>query len=274
MITLRRDGERHHNRCPEQKTWLTFNSQDRTDPLANGFGTLEILDEDRLSPGADVARHPQCDAEIVTYVREGALVYRDSMGHSGVIQAGEFQRMTAGRGLRHHHTNASRTNWAHIFQIWLRPSQAELEPEHEQKRFSAAQRRGVLCVVASPDARRDSLRLHQDALIHSALLDPGQHLVHPLLWGHSAWLHLVAGEATLGDSVLTPGDGVGVEAERAVSLTASETSEILLLDLGASPPQGDFPAWQDMPGHSGRALTASPTLQADQRTNGGRVIET
>ena len=232
MITLRRDGERHHHRSRKQKVWFTFNSQDRTGPLADGFGTLEFLDEDRLSPGADVPHHPHHDAEIITYVREGALAYEDSVGHSGVIRAGEFQRTTAGRGLRLRQTNASGTDWAHVFQIWLRPSEADLEPNHEQKRFSAAERRGVLCVVASPDARRDSLRIHQDVLIYSALLDPGQHVVHPLLLGHRAWLHLVEGEVTLDDIILTTGDGAGIQAERAVSLTAQEKTEILLLDLG------------------------------------------
>ena len=232
MITVRRGQERHHGRSRKQKVWFTFNSQERTGPLADGFGILEILGEYRLSPGEDVPRHPRQDAEIVTYVRAGALGYEDSMGHSGVIRAGEFQRTTAGRGLRLRQTNASGTDWAHVFQIWLRPSEAELEPDHEQKRFSAAERRGVLCVVASPDARRDSLRIHQVVLMYSALLDPGQHVVHPLLPGHRAWLHLVEGEATLGNVILTTGDGAGIQAECAVSLTAREKAEILLLDLG------------------------------------------
>lgn len=232
MITLRRGGERHHDRSRKREAWLTFEAQNGADPLADGFGSLEILDENRLAPGAGVPRRPLHDAEIVTYVREGGLAYEDSMGRSGVIHAGEFQRTTAGRGIRHGEANASRSEWAHVFQIWLRPSQAELEPSHEQKRFSAAERRGVLRVVASPDARRGSLRIHQDVLIYSALLDPGQHVVHQLPPGRCAWLHLVAGEVTLGDDVLTTGDGAGVQAERSVSLTAREETEILLVDLG------------------------------------------
>jgi quercetin 2,3-dioxygenase len=237
MITLRRHKERHHDRRRKQDLWQTFYPPDQADALAGGFGTLEILNEDRLPPGARIPRHPHRDAEIVTYVREGALANDDSMGRSGVIQAGEFQRMTAGRGIRHSETNASRTDWAHVFQIGLRPSEAGLEPSHEQKRFSAAERRGVLCVVASPDGRRGSLRIHQDALMYSAMLDPGQHVVHELSQGRSAWLHLVQGEVMLGDVVLTTGDGVGVTAERAVSLTAREQTELLLLDLGAELPR-------------------------------------
>jgi redox-sensitive bicupin YhaK (pirin superfamily) len=232
MIMLRRANERHRERPRKQEVWLTFDSEDRADPLADGFGTLAMLNEDRLPPGGDLPRHPHHDVEIVTYVREGALAYQDSMGRSGVISAGEFQRMTAGRGIRHSETNASRTDWAQIFQIWLRPSEAGLEPSRDQKRFSAAERRGGLCVVASPDARRGSVRVHQDALMYSAMLDPGQHVVHELSHGRSAWLHLVDGEVILGDIVLTTGDGAGITSERAVSLTAREEAEILLVDIG------------------------------------------
>jgi len=235
MITLRRAKEREHDRRRKREVWLTFPS-DLAAPLNGGFGSLETLNEDRLAPGAGVPRHAHHDAEIVTYACEGALAYEDSMGCSGVIQAGEFQRMTAGSGIRHNETNASRIDWAHVFQIGLRSWQAGLEPGYEQKRFSAAERRDGLCIVASPDARRGSLRIHQDALIYSAMLDPGQHVVHELAQGRSAWLHLVQGEAALGDIVLTTGDGVGLTAERAVSLTAREETEILLLDLGVELP--------------------------------------
>jgi redox-sensitive bicupin YhaK (pirin superfamily) len=235
MLTLCRANERHPHRG-RKEVWHTF-GPDAADARAGGFGALELLDEDRLPPGAGVPGHPRRDAEIVTYVREGALAHEDSMGRSGVIHAGEFQRLTAGRGLRHSETNASRADWAHVFQLWLRPSEAGLAPGHEQKRFSAAERRGGLCVVASPDARRGSLRIHQDALVYSALLAAGQHVIHELAQGRSAWLHVVQGEATLGDTVLTTGDGAGVTAEPAVSLTACEETEILLIDLGERVPR-------------------------------------
>ena len=234
MIRLHRAKERRHDLRGKREIWLTFASQDRSAPLADGFGALETLDEERLEPGAGVIHRPRRDAEIVTYVREGALAHDDSMGGSGVIHAGEFQRMTAGRGIRHSDTNASRFGGAQLFQLWLRPSEPGLEPGYEQRRFSAAERRGGLCVVASPDARRGSLRVHQDALMCSALLDSGQHVVHELGPGRSAWLHLVQGEVSLDDVVLTTGDGIGITAERAVSLTALQESEILLVDLGAT----------------------------------------
>jgi quercetin 2,3-dioxygenase len=243
MINLRRDKQRRHVRRRDQDVWLTFCAQDRADQFADGFGNLEILNEDRLPPGAGagVPLHRHHDAEILTYVREGVLAYEDSAGRSGVIQTGEFQRMTAGRGIRHSESNASRTDWAHCFQMWLRPSQAGLEPSREQKRFSAAERRGALRVVASPDGQSGSLRLHQDALIYSALLDSGQHVIHELSQGRSAWLHVVRGQVTYGDLTLTEGDGAGVTSERAVSLTARSETELLLVDLGERLPGPSSP---------------------------------
>jgi redox-sensitive bicupin YhaK (pirin superfamily) len=232
MITLRRANERHHSRRHKRDLWFTFFPQNRTDPLDDGFGVLATLNEDRLPPGASVPHHPAPDEEIITYVREGALSQKDSMSCcSGVIRAGEFQCMTAGRN-SHSERNASRTGWAHVFRISLHPTEPGLKCSHKLKRFSAAERLGVLCVVASPDGRKGSLRLRQDALIYSAMLDPGQHLIHELSPGRCAWLHVVHGEVTLGDDVLVAGDGVGFTLERAVSFTAREESEILLFDLG------------------------------------------
>lgn len=231
MITLRRTDQRHVESRSRQAIWLTFYPRDRANPLADGFGALESLSENRLPPGANAPRHLHHDVEIVTYVREGALAHEDSTGRTGVINAGEFQRTTVGRAIRRSETNASGTHWAQVFQIWLRSSQIGLELDHEQKRFSTAERRGALCVVASSNARKGSLRLHQDVRMYSALLDPGQHLAHELSRGRSAWLHVVQGEVTFGDVVLTAGDGAGVANERAVSLTAQEQTEILLIDL-------------------------------------------
>lgn len=231
MISLRQAQARRHDRRHQRDVWRTFDPHDRTDPVTGGFGALELLDEDRLPPSSPIPQQPRDDAEIVTYVREGAVAYEDSMGRSGIIQAGEFQRMTAGHGLRHSEANASRADWAHVFQVRLRPAERGLEFSREQKRFCAAERRGGLRVIASPDAQSASLRLHQDARMYSALLERGQHVVHELLPGRGAWLHLVHGQVTLGDLVLNTGDGVAVTAERAVSLTAREATEILLFDL-------------------------------------------
>ena len=231
MITLRRATERRHDRDRDREVWLTFPAKLRESPLADGFGSLERLDEVRLGPGAGVPPHPAHDAEIVTYVSEGALAYEDALGRSGVVYAGEFLRTTAAQAVRHGEMNASKTDRAHVLQLWLRSSEASLTASYEQRWFTQAERRGRLRVVASPDGRRGSLHIHQDALLYSSLLEPGQHLVYALSQVRRAWLHLVLGALSLDDFVLTAGDGAGVSGERAVSFTALERSELLLLDL-------------------------------------------
>jgi quercetin 2,3-dioxygenase len=233
MIWVRRANARRHDRRHKRDVWRTFDLRDRAPAFADGFGMLETLDENRLPPGAEIPRYDHDAAEIVTYVREGTIACIDSTGHSSVIHAGEFERMTASRGVWHTETNASRADWAHVFQIRLHGSHPEHELAREQKRFSTAERRGVLRVVASPDLRTGSLRLHEDTRVYSAILEPGQHVVHELAPGRAAWLHVVLGEVVLRDLMLTAGDGVGLAAERAVSLTARQGSEILLFDLAS-----------------------------------------
>jgi redox-sensitive bicupin YhaK (pirin superfamily) len=233
MITLRRAEERHHTRASKHDIWHTFHPEDRADMFADGFGALQTLNERRLGAGAYIPLHLKREAEVITYVRLGTLADHDSLGRSGIIATGEFQRLSAGRGVRVSETNASRTDLAHVFEIHLRPSEAELDPCYEQKRFSAADRRGGLCVVASNDGRRGSLHLHQDARVYSSLLISGQHVFYELPIGRSAWLHVVQGEVTLDDIRLTPGDGAGIVGERGVSVTASVDCSILLLDVVA-----------------------------------------
>jgi redox-sensitive bicupin YhaK (pirin superfamily) len=234
MITLRRNIERHHLRHGTQEAQLTFYLQDQTtDPLAGGFGPLKSLDEIRLPPGTGAPPYTRLEVETVTYVLEGTLMQNDGKGCSDVIHTGEFQHIAAGRRIRYSEKNASQTDEAHIFRISLRPSEVEIDLACEQRLFSVAERRGVLCIVASPDGRKGSLRIHQDTLIYSAILDVGQHLVHELPPGRIAWLHVVCGEAILGDLLLATGDGVGIMGEPAISFTAQEQTEILLLDLGS-----------------------------------------
>jgi quercetin 2,3-dioxygenase len=231
MIQIRRSAERHHDQRRKREVWRTFDPIVRGDGPSDRFGPLEAIDESRLPPRADIPRRVGGDAEVITYVREGAVAYDDSTGHSGMIHAGEFQRMLTVPGARHSESNASRIAWAHVFQIRLCDSAPEVQPGREQKRFSVAERRGMLCLIASRDARAGSLRLGQDTRIYSALLEPGQHIVHELAAGHAAWLHVAEGEITLEDVVLVTGDGAGLTAERAVSLTARKSSEILLFDV-------------------------------------------
>ncbi len=234
MITVRGTDRRRHDRRNRQDVWLTFGARN-LDLDSDGFGSLEHLSENHLPPNAQSSSQLCHQAEFITYVRQGALAHKDSSGQAGVILAGEFERMTATQTVRRREKNASPTRWAHIFRIRLRPVRHGLTAGHEKRRFSRAERRGLLCVVASPDARGGSLLIHQDVLMYSALLAPGQHVIHKLLPGRCAWLHLVVGQATLGDVLLTTGDSAKIMAERAVSLTAQEETEIILFDLGEPP---------------------------------------
>ncbi|MBN2489814.1 MAG: pirin family protein [Planctomycetes bacterium] len=236
MIVLRRATERRHVRSGKQETWLTvFPLDGRPGPAVVACEGIASFSEIRLPPGGGSGSHRREEAEAVTYVYMGALAQEDSTGRSGVLQAGEFQRMTTGRRIRHKETNVSRTDWVHVFRIVLHPSEVGRDSAHEQKRYTAAQRHNLLCPVASRDGRKGSLRIHQDAVIYSSILDPGHHLSHELLPGRSAWLHVVRGEARLDDIVLAGGDGAGVTTEPSVSLTAQENAEILLVDLGPAP---------------------------------------
>jgi redox-sensitive bicupin YhaK (pirin superfamily) len=230
MITLRRNKDRYHLQRGKQEIWRTFYPQDHPSPIGDGFGSLVVLDEMRLSPGDSTGPYRGDEAEMLTYIYKGSLSQEDSTGNSGVIHAGEFQRMSMGHRIRHKERNASRSDWAHVFRISLRPSEVGLDWAHEQNRFTAAQRHSGLCIVASQDGRKGSLRIHQDALVYSSILDTGHHIFHELLPGRAAWLHIVHGEVTLNGIVLTRGDGVGVTNERSVSLTVYEGTELLLVD--------------------------------------------
>jgi len=232
MITLLRNSQRHHVQQDRQEIWRSFYVQNRQDSLVDGFGFLSSFDELRLQPGDSSEPFYEDETEIVTYVYTGALSQEDTMGNSGVIHTGEFQRMSTGRSIRHKETSVSQTDGVHLFRMSLRPVQAGLDHGHEQKRFTEAQRSNRLCVVVSPDGRRGSLQIHQDVLVCSAILDPGHHLIHELAPDRTAWLHTVCGEATINDIVLTQGDSVGITNERSASFTVQENTEILLIDLG------------------------------------------
>lgn len=226
MIRLRSAAERPQVRCRDGQAIVTAYSHEHSAAETDGLGILQMI---RLPPGAGVPPQPHLGDEIITFVREGVLAYEDSSGRLDLIHAGEFSRVTGARNLRWRETNASRTEWAHVFQIGLGRVGTTQEPGREQKRFSAAERRGRVCLVASQDGRDGALRIHRDALVYSAIVSRGLHVVHALQPERCTWLHVVAGELTLGDIVVTAGEGVTVEAERAVSFTASEDGEVLLL---------------------------------------------
>lgn len=236
MINVRRSHERRHDHQGRQDTWLTSMAlvpEDPGDPTPMAFGSVEALNEELLRPGAVVSRRCDHDVELVTYVFDGSITCENSTGSSGVMQTGEFQRMTGARGLRYKETNLSQKNGAHLFHLWLRPTEKSLSPAYELKRFSAAERGGILCAVASFDGRAGSLRVHVDAVLYSVVLETGQHIAHALGPTRRAWLHVVSGEARAGDAILTQGDSLGLYDERSVSFTARERSEVLLADIAA-----------------------------------------
>jgi redox-sensitive bicupin YhaK (pirin superfamily) len=230
MVTVRRAEERRHERHGKLDVWLTFVAAEVPDSLASGFGLMTLLNEYQLQPGASIPCEALEESEIITYVREGTLACEDGTGCSRVVLAGEFQRMTLRRLHPGKETNPSLKDCANIFQFGLGPLAVGLEQRREQRRFSTAERRQGLCVFASIDARRRSLRLNQDVLMFSAILDAGQHVIHALTDRRSAWLHVVSGSVGLGDVVLRCGDGAGITHERAVSFTAREATEVLLVD--------------------------------------------
>lgn len=235
MITLLRNTARRHVQDGHHHIWFTFFPREHQHSPADGFGILTAFNEIQLPPEGVSTHHPHEDSEIITYMYRGAFAQETSTGSSGVLHTGEFQRMTPGQGIRHRETNISHTSRAHVFRLSLHPSEAGLGCAHEQKRFAAAQRHNVLCVIASPDGRKGSLPILQDSVIYSSVLDPGHHHIHELLPGRSAWFHVIHGEVILQDIILGPGDGAGVTLEPAVSFTAQENTEILLVDLGPPP---------------------------------------
>lgn len=230
MIKILRNDQRLYVQHGRLKIWHSFFRQDIGIP---GFGALVAFDESRIPPGDSTESHTDDEAEIITYVYRGAISQEDTAGNSNVLHAGEFQRLSTGRFIRHKETSVSRSAWGHIYRISLRPAVIGVDCSHEQGRFTTSQRRNLMCIVASPDGRKGSLRIHQDALVFSAIFESGHHLIYPLETARSAWLHIVFGEVILNETVLTQGDGVGVIDEPSISLTVLENTEILLVDLGS-----------------------------------------
>ncbi len=196
----------------------------------NGLDVLEVV---HLPPEGVIHARPSGQTELVTYVREGTVAYENASGRPYLLRAGEFSRMAGGVGASWTVTNPSRSDWAHLFRIYLFSPSANTDPGSAQKRFSTAERRGRLCLVASDDGRDGSLAISRGARIFSAIVVTGQHVVHELPRDSCVSLHVVDGEVALDDIVLNKGDGVGLEDERALSFTAREDSEVLLLQVDA-----------------------------------------
>jgi quercetin 2,3-dioxygenase len=231
MITIRRAADRGHFDHGWLNTYHTFSFADYHDPAHMGFRSLRVLNDDRVAPGQGFGEHRHRDMEIVSYVLEGALAHRDSMGNSGVIRPGDVQRMSAGTGVQHSEFNGSRTEPVHFLQIWILPEARGVAPGYEQKTFPPETRRGKLRLIGSRDGREGSVTIRQDVDAYASVLEDGQNLRHVLAPGRHAWLQVAEGELEVNGNRLDEGDGAAVSGEGEIDI-AGKGAEFLLFDLG------------------------------------------
>ncbi|MBL4848088.1 MAG: pirin family protein [Planctomycetes bacterium] len=229
MIRLRRGSERGQADFGWLKAKYSFSFAGYHDPDQMGFRVLRVMNEDRIAGGGGFPTHPHRDMEILTYVISGGLEHRDSLGTGSVIQAGEFQRMSAGSGVTHSEANHSASEALHLFQIWILPEGRNLEPGYEQRSFD--DRQDTLRLVAARDGRDGALTIHQDVEIYSSLLSAGKSLEHSLAPGRHAWVQVVAGRVRLNDQSLEAGDGAALSEETLLTLSADQDAEVLVFDL-------------------------------------------
>ena len=196
-----------------------------------GFGALRVINEDRVAGGGGFGKHPHNDMEIISYVLSGELEHEDSMGNGSIIRPGDVQRMSAGTGVVHSEYNQSKTDTVHFLQIWIIPDEQGIQPGYEQKFFPAEDKRGRLCIVSSPDGRDGSVRIHQNALIFSALVDGEERVEHDLADGRQAYVHVARGNVTINGEALKSGDALKIRDERNVTIERGEQAEVLLFDL-------------------------------------------
>jgi redox-sensitive bicupin YhaK (pirin superfamily) len=233
MIQIRKAAERGHFDHGWLDTYHTFSFSRYYDPRHMGFRALRVINEDRVSPGKGFGTHPHENMEIVTYVLEGGLAHRDSLGTGSVIRPGELQRMTAGTGITHSEANPSPVVPVHLYQIWLLPDREGLEPSYEQKAFPVAERTNRWRLVASPEGADGSLTIRQDARIFLATLEPDREAFHTLPEGRHAWVQVLRGTVELNGGMLSAGDGAAVSAESGLAIRggALSGSEVMLFDL-------------------------------------------
>ena len=232
MILLRPADERGHTSIDWLDSRHSFSFGDYHDPRYPGFRTLRVINDDRIEAGTGFGPHPHRDMEILTYVLEGAVQHKDNMGNGSVVRAGEFQAMSAGKGIMHSEVNASKTDPLHLIQIWITPKQRGVEPSYAQRSLRPLQKPGELLLAASQDGRENSLPIHQDADVWAGKLTSGSKVSFDLRAGRHAWLQVATGALTLNGKKLGPGDGAGVSDEKSLELSATGDCEILLFDLG------------------------------------------
>ncbi len=221
-------GQAHHGWLD---TYHSFSFAHYYDPAHMGFRALRVINEDTVAPATGFSTHGHHDMEIVTYVVEGALEHRDSMGEHSIIRPGEVQRMSAGTGIRHSEFNASRDRPVKLLQIWLVPAEEGLTPSYEQKMFEPEKKRNRLCLVAAGDGRDGAVGIHQDVDLYAARLEDGKSVSLPLRPGRGAWIQLIEGAVAVNGKELKAGDGVSLEAVDVIEVSAARESEFLLFDL-------------------------------------------
>lgn len=232
MITVRRSKDRGHFEFGWLDTYHTFSFGDYHDPRFMGFRDLRVINEDRVSGGRGFPTHGHRDMEIITYMLEGALEHKDSMGNGSVIRPGEVQRMSAGTGVTHSEKNHSPSEAAHLLQIWITPRRRGIEPGYEQKMYMDEDKRGRLRLIASSDGRGESVIVHQDVYVYAALLDKGQEIIHQFSSvERHGWIQVARGAVQINGHELNQSDGAAVSDENALKIVAQEPSEILLFDL-------------------------------------------
>jgi redox-sensitive bicupin YhaK (pirin superfamily) len=231
MIQVRKAAERGHFNHGWLDTYHTFSFGDYFDLAHMGFRSLRVINDDRVQPGQGFGMHSHRDMEIVTYVLEGALEHRDSLGNGSVLRPGELQHMTAGTGVRHSEFNPSQKERVHLYQIWLLPDRKGLQPGYEQKAFSDEERRGTLRLVASPTGEQGSLTIHQDARLYLSTLKTGESVAHTLEPGRHAWLQVLRGTVALNGQTLSTGDGAAVSEESKLEIRGQDDAEVMLFDL-------------------------------------------
>ncbi len=231
MIVVRRAQDRGHANHGWLDSHHTFSFADYYDPREMGYGALRVINEDRVTPGKGFGTHPHRDMEIISYVLEGALAHKDSMGTGSVIRPGDVQRMSAGTGVLHSEFNPSPQEPVHFLQIWIEPSERGIAPSYEQKSFSSDQKQGRLRLIASPDAAEGSVKIHQDARVYAVVLDGKDAVSYSLPQGRKAYVHVARGSVQLNGSDLSPGDGAKISSEQQLRLSGGKDAEVLLFDL-------------------------------------------
>lgn len=230
-LQIRRAADRGHANHGWLDTHHTFSFANYHDPAHMGFRSLRVINEDRVAPGQGFGAHSHRDMEILTYVLEGALEHRDSMGNGSVIRPGDIQRMSAGTGVTHSEYNHSPAEPVHFLQIWIHPDKLGVAPSYQQISIADRERAGRLRLVASPDGADGSLTLHQDARLYVASLEPGDHVEHRLGPGRHAWIHVARGAIHANGQRLDAGDGAAIEVPETVTLVGADDAEVLVFDL-------------------------------------------